>query len=789
VSRPPSTARALRLLVLVSLRRFYNRVLYNLLARKREPDAKGAPGAQPKRGPTQPKRAGGTVALAFIALMLVFQSLRAASNLVVHVRNYLLPPAARDDLVAFGPSVDLWPQAAHLPIALRILGAVMLVFGLSVVTTSLSAAKDDLGRVEWTMEWLYQLPVSSRALHLAKLAEHAVVRPMIWVVGMPAWFAFAWCAGLGWWSLVIALVLTLQVAFVSGALHITIETWLRLNLSAARVKNAQALFTVMGVLLLLVVVTIGVRIELPAAAFAKLALAPRWLAYNPFSVGVLAITGDVPAMVLVFGYALAIPWAAVAVCDRLVLPGLVVAGATYQGARRGDGARAWAKGLFEGVIAKDARLLFRDRNLLTQTLIMPLVLFAFQLAVNPLLLASILSTFRHAVAIGFFAGTYGFAASAFNILGVEGRALWLLYTFPRPLHRVLGSKIALWSTFGLVFVVGLSAFGLVRAPASAQWPIDAATAIIGTVIYAFIAAGLGCLATDPLATVPNRRANPLFVYLYLLLIGLYARALYADSVWLKVVQLVLSLLLAIALWQKVRDRIPYLLDPTEAPPPSVDVGDGLVAVLAFFVLQGLVATAARATGDVSPSVATVIAFATAGFLVSAVTLFVFWRVKVPNVLHAVGLRRHRGEGKPSWLAAPMGLAAGATAAVVAAAYLIALSRAPVLQQLRDATDSPMPRIERGALVLVAVIAAPLFEELIFRGLIFKALRRTWSPWASILASAAIFAICHPPLAVVPVFGLGVAAAWVFERTRHIAAPIAAHMAYNGLVIAVGLGAR
>ena len=26
-------------------------------------------------------------------------------------------------------------------------------------------------------------------------------------------------------------------------------------------------------------------------------------------------------------------------------------------------------------------------------------------------------------------------------------------------------------------------------------------------------------------------------------------------------------LLAVALWQKVRDRLPYLLDPTEAPPP------------------------------------------------------------------------------------------------------------------------------------------------------------------------------------------------------------------------------
>jgi hypothetical protein len=62
--------------------------------------------------------------------------------------------------------------------------------------------------------------------------------------------------------------------------------------------------------------------------------------------------------------------------------------------------------------------------------------------------------------------------------------------------------------------------------------------------------------------------------------------------------------------------------------------------------------------------------------------------------------------------------------------------------------------------VLAIRAAPQFEEFIFRGLIFGGLRRTMGVAASVTASAAIFAIVHPPVSVIPVFGLGLAAALV-----------------------------
>jgi ABC-2 type transport system permease protein len=54
------------------------------------------------------------------------------------------------------------------------------------------------------------------------------------------------------------------------------------------------------------------------------------------------------------------------------------------------------------------------------------------------------------------------------------------------------------------------------------------------------------------------------------------------------------------------------------------------------------------------------------------------------------------------------------------------------------------------------------------------------------ASAALFAIVHPPLAAPAVFLLGVSAAAVRERTGRIAAAMAAHTAYNAVIAAATL---
>jgi len=85
-----------------------------------------------------------------------------------------------------------------------------------------------------------------------------------------------------------------------------------------------------------------------------------------------------------------------------------------------------------------------------------------------------------------------------------------------------------------------------------------------------------------------------------------------------------------------------------------------------------------------------------------------------------------------------------------------------------------------ALIIAAVgLVVPAFEETLFRGLLFGALRRNMKFWPAAAASALLFAIVHMNLpGLAAYFLLGLTFAAVFERTRSLFAPWAAHAVFN-----------
>ena len=169
----------------------------------------------------------------------------------------------------------------------------------------------------------------------------------------------------------------------------------------------------------------------------------------------------------------------------------------------------------------------------------------------------------------------------------------------------------------------------------------------------------------------------------------------------------------------------------------------------------------------------------AGVLTVLLALFVLWRLKVPSLASKLGLRSGPRLGR----ALALGVAFGGVAALFGMAYLYAVD---LIEPLREMKEEALRLSEAAggiswSVVALAIFGAPLFEEFLFRGMVFRGLRRTINPTLSVLGSALVFAIVHPPLSFVPVFVLGVAAALSFERTRLLWAPIAAHMTYNAVV--------
>jgi len=86
---------------------------------------------------------------------------------------------------------------------------------------------------------------------------------------------------------------------------------------------------------------------------------------------------------------------------------------------------------------------------------------------------------------------------------------------------------------------------------------------------------------------------------------------------------------------------------------------------------------------------------------------------------------------------------------------------------------------------VAVIAAPLVEESIFRGFFFNAFLRYMPAVVAGLLSATLFGFLHyaeSPTVVLPLIGAGAALAWVYYRSGALISTIIAHGTFNAITV-------
>ena len=82
-----------------------------------------------------------------------------------------------------------------------------------------------------------------------------------------------------------------------------------------------------------------------------------------------------------------------------------------------------------------------------------------------------------------------------------------------------------------------------------------------------------------------------------------------------------------------------------------------------------------------------------------------------------------------------------------------------------------------------VLLAPLGEELLFRGMLFRGLRRSLSLWPAAVVSAALFSLGHLEgwsflVLLPPLFCVGVGLALVYDRRQSLLASMSAHATFN-----------
>jgi len=94
------------------------------------------------------------------------------------------------------------------------------------------------------------------------------------------------------------------------------------------------------------------------------------------------------------------------------------------------------------------------------------------------------------------------------------------------------------------------------------------------------------------------------------------------------------------------------------------------------------------------------------------------------------------------------------------------------------------------MTLAAVVVAPIFEELIFRGFIQRGFERTLGKPIAVAATAVIFASVHTGSAIgVKVLPLAIVLSVAYARSRNIVANMVFHSLFNASSLAVVLVAR
>ena len=195
------------------------------------------------------------------------------------------------------------------------------------------------------------------------------------------------------------------------------------------------------------------------------------------------------------------------------------------------------------------------------------------------------------------------------------------------------------------------------------------------------------------------------------------------------------------------------------------IGLALIIVLGFRWLGGHLPTAGSATG--------------AALLDMGFTLALFGTLAAAGL---VGILR--GERLAGLLGPRGGSMAMVGAAIGAGALLVAF----VYARVAGVAERVPAGATSGVLLLllgtVATVCQAGAEELFFRGWLQRALRRDWGAAAGLLVTAAAFALLHilggarAPLALLNILLAGILFGLLAERGGGLAAPIAAHAAYN-----------
>lgn len=690
-------------------------------------------------------------------------------------------------------------ELRHLPPLAMLCGNGLLLWWLLMLVCQGEGLELDIQRRRHPMwEWLLSHPIRPEAAFLAEMIAPLAVNPTYLMA--PVFWMFLLGQVYELSSAIIGgLLIGLTFAFATAYLNKTIELCAMLRLSVRSRGALLGLLSWLGYAAMLIPIFAFGKQEYITAFARWLAPHSHWPQPPVLSWALGNWSGDEfvwwHAVLGSCGFAL------------LLTGGCIALGAwgTQKGLEGGFDSTARAPRMLdlsqrsrfgrEPLYRKELLWFWRDRGAMVQAVLIPLTIAAMQAFNLRQVVAAAGQHWNSLCALAIICGTYFLIILGPRSLSSEGPALWLALTWPRGLEDLLKAKARLWWLLSSIIVAAVLVFVAVRFPSDA-WKV----ALVG-VGWWFFSRSLAEKAVT-LVNAPSSAGEPEPVsrsrqWTAMLGTLAFGSGVMAQNWHLAIIGIVFSSLTAAAMWQNLRARLPFLYDPwSETFPPPPTLMHAMIAIACM--VEGVAITSAFITGFGGKEtlfVGQAIAYGVAAgitylimhrFLarrgVSSAAIW-RWPREAPSPTRSGNIIMELASTFPG-AAGVTGLCLGLALGLFGIAYRAALWHIPeiaqVLQQhadaLRDASNT------RVFLVLTTVVFAPIAEEYLFRGMLYRALDREWGGWRAVAGSAAFFAIYHPPLAWLPVFTLGLMNAYLFKRLGRLLPCVLCHMAYNAVVV-------
>lgn len=212
-------------------------------------------------------------------------------------------------------------------------------------------------------------------------------------------------------------------------------------------------------------------------------------------------------------------------------------------------------------------------------------------------------------------------------------------------------------------------------------------------------------------------------------------------------------------------------------------GLGIAGAIFLLVVIAITTPVAAEFGSDSPE--SYAAAAVASLLWNAGFVFTTYQVvlRTGGDWASLGLRSLRAGIGPAKFA---GIAIGGyVAAYLTVLVYTALVELFGLEFLESPSQLPSDLFDHTAVVVLmgiaVMIAAPIAEEVLFRGFLFGGLRRYWGFVPAALVSGAVFSLAHGYIGlIIPFMLVGAVLAFVYERSGSLLTAIATHFIFNAV---------